>query len=202
MGTPGTICSGASQDGACSRSRRADRFSSGVAGSCEVRGEDPADEFPLEVLVAELVPDVEERLHQCPVRRRRRQFRGQGQAGRLHQRQRIHQVGAFDGGHHRRDGALGMRHDVAAGGAPAVVGQGPQDDRGVLGEGRFQRFGHSVKAVAAQEQGVVGQGHAVLPRPGGGAEASGAVHEHYPLLEHDPTLFHGPDIPTAAPSVV
>jgi hypothetical protein len=36
----------------------------------------------------------------------------------------------------------------------------------------------------------------VLAGPGRGTKTARAVHEHYPLLEHDPTLFHGPDIPS------
>ena len=100
-----------------------------------------------------------------------------------------HQVRAFDGGHHRGDGPLRMRHHVAAGGPAAVIGQRPQHDAGVLGEVRLQRFRLGVKAVAPQEQGVVLQGHAVLARPRRGAEATGPVDEHYPLLKHDPTLW-------------
>jgi hypothetical protein len=85
-----------------------------------------------------------------------------------------------------------MRNDMSSGCATAIVGEGPQNYRGVLGEGRFHRLSSGIKTMPPQEQGVIGQGHSVLPRPGRRAEAPGAVHEHYPLLEHDPTLFHGP----------
>jgi hypothetical protein len=89
-----------------------------------------------------------------------------------------------------------MRHDVTSGLAPAVIREGPQYNCCVSGEGRFHGLSHGIKSVPPQEQGVVGQCHAVLAWPRRRAEPSGAVDEHYPLLEHDPTLFHGTDIPT------
>src|SRR5690242_7950264 len=83
---------------------------------------------------------------------------------------------------------------MASGHPAAVIGQGTQHDAGVLGKVGLQRLRLSVKAVAAQKQGVVLQGHAVLARPRRGAEATGTVDEDYPLLIHDPTLWQRSDI--------
>src|SRR5688572_32656641 len=46
--------------------------------------------------------------------------------------------------------------------------------------------------MPAQEQRVIAQRHSVLFRPRRGAEAAGPMDENYALLEHDPTLGHGP----------
>lgn len=109
----------------------------------------------------------------------------------------MHQGRLFDGRHHGRNGTLGMRHNMPAGSAPALVRQSSQNNVGVGLEVRFEGFRGSVKAMAAKEQRVVGQSHAVLLGPRGGPEGPRTVDEHYALLKHGPTLWQSPDIPAS-----